>query len=468
MSFKAPKVCVIGDLMIDEYIFGSCERISPEAPVQILNVKNTQNRLGGAGNVANNLLALNCEVTLISVVGEDENKKELQKLLDKKNLQYKLFTQKDRLTTKKSRLIASNQQIIRFDSETKTPISKDLEKKIINFLESQIENFDIVLLSDYNKGVLTANLCQNAIALANRYNKPILIDPKSNDFTKYKNATLLTPNKNEATNALNINLNNNLEKALLQLKNKFNIKYPLITLSEDGIAILQEKMHIIKTAAKEVFDVTGAGDTVIAALAFALHNNFDIIKATKFANSAAAVVVAKVGSATASLEEIEKVQNRIYKDNIESKIISLEELLKILPKNKKIVFTNGCFDILHRGHASYLNKAKELGDILVVGLNSDSSVKRLKGASRPINNEFDRAYMLASLSSTDYIVIFEQDTPYELIKAVKPDILVKGTDYKNKEVVGSDIAKEVVLIDFIDGKSTTSIIKKIEDLKCNL
>jgi len=467
MNFKAPTVCVIGDLMIDEYIFGSCERISPEAPVQVLNVKDTQNRLGGAGNVVNNLLALNCEVTLISVTGDDENKKILEKLLNKKKLNYTLFTQNNRVTTKKSRLVASNQQILRFDNETTNPISKEIEEKILKFFDKQIKNFDIILLSDYNKGVLTFNLSQSLISIANKYDKPILIDPKSNNFLKYKNATLLTPNKSEASNALDTNIDNNLQTALLELRDKFNIKYPLITLSEDGIAILEsDNVSVIKTAAKEVYDVTGAGDTVIAALAFALYNNFSLKEAAKFANSAAAVVVAKVGSATASLEEILKVQNDIYKDSIESKIVTLKELLTILPQNKKIVFTNGCFDILHPGHASYLNKAKELGDILIVGLNSDDSVRRLKGKNRPINNQQDRAYMLAALSSTDYIVIFEEDTPYELIKAIKPDILVKGADYKGKEVVGSDIAKEVVLIDFLEGKSTTDIITKIRKTQC--
>jgi D-beta-D-heptose 7-phosphate kinase/D-beta-D-heptose 1-phosphate adenosyltransferase len=462
MSFKAPKVCVIGDLMIDEYIFGSCNRISPEAPVQILNVDTTQYRLGGAGNVVNNLLSLHCNVTLISVVGNDENKKILENLLNKQKLNYTLFSQESRVTTKKTRLMASNQQIMRFDHETSLPLTNEFEKKVIDSIKEQIEDFDIVLLSDYNKGVLTHHVCQSIITLAAEHDKPVLIDPKSKDFSKYKNATLLTPNKFEASDALHFNIANDIQTALLTLKNTFNITYPLITLSEDGIAILQnDTVEIIRTAAKEVYDVTGAGDTVIAALAFALHNGYSLKEAAEFANSAAAVVVAKVGSATASLEEILKVQNDIYKDKIESKIVTLDELLKILPENKKIVFTNGCFDILHPGHASYLNKAKKLGDILIVGLNSDESVRKLKGKNRPVNSQQDRAYMLAALHSTDYIVIFEQETPYELIKAIKPDILVKGADYKNKEVVGSDIAKEVVLIDFMDGKSTTDIIKKI-------
>jgi D-beta-D-heptose 7-phosphate kinase/D-beta-D-heptose 1-phosphate adenosyltransferase len=460
-----PHIAVVGDLMIDEYIFGNCKRISPEAPVQIVNVEKSENRLGGAGNVVSNLLSLGAQVSLCSVVGDDDGAEVLEKLLSVDNkVKYTLFKEPNRVTTKKSRIVAANQQIIRYDLETKKQIQSSYEDKIIEYINSIIRDIDAIILSDYDKGVLSARVCQEIINIANKHNRYVLVDPKGNSFAKYKNATLITPNKQEASIALDMSVTDKTLEALLFFRQNINIKYPLITMSEDGIALLvDEKLVKIPTIAREVYDVTGAGDTVISALCFGLCNGMDIQQACQFANAAAAVVVAKVGSATATIDEILEFENNQHINlSFQNKILDLKTLLNILPRDKKIVFTNGCFDILHPGHASYLAKAKELGDILVVGLNSDDSVKRLKGKNRPINNQQDRAYMLAALSSTDYIVTFEQDTPYELIKAIKPDILVKGADYKGKEVVGRDIAKEVILIDFIDGRSTTNIINRIK------
>ncbi|EIE4617858.1 D-glycero-beta-D-manno-heptose 1-phosphate adenylyltransferase, partial [Campylobacter lari] len=251
-----------------------------------------------------------------------------------------------------------------------------------------------------------------------------------------------------------------LEKALKKLKDDLNLAYSIITLSEEGIALFDEKLHIIPAKALEVYDVTGAGDSVIAMLAYALALKVDIVKACELANDAAAVVVAKVGSVSVSLEEIKNLKKASFEDKIKSK----EELVKLI-QNQKVVFTNGCFDIMHYGHIKYLEKAKKLGDILVVGLNSDESVKRLKGNSRPINLEFQRACMLASMYFVDYVVIFNDDTPYELIEFLKPDVLVKGADYKGKEVVGSNLVKKVELIDFEDGFSTTNIINRIANDK---
>ena len=463
---KSLNIAVIGDLMIDEYIYGSCNRISPEAPVQVVLVGKEKVALGGAGNVVNNLLALNSNVSFFTVVGDDTRADELQKILEQKNLS-KLFLHKEanRVTTKKSRVIASNHQIVRLDYETTKTISQDSQESLLNELKENIKNFDAIILSDYNKGVLSKDLTKAVIELANENNTPILVDPKGNDFSKYANATLITPNKNEIKTALNIEIKNNhsIETALNELKDKFSIKQPLITLSEDGIAYLDKDAKIVPTVTKEVYDVTGAGDTVISALCVAICNGYNIQKACEFANRAAAVVVGKLGSATATINEINAIDN---KPSIEDKIKTKDEIEEIAKElresNKKIVFTNGCFDILHRGHTSYLQKAKELGDILIVGLNSDESIKRLKGESRPINGFEDRAYLLASLQSVDYVVGFSEDTPYNLIKAVKPDILVKGADYKDKEVVGSDIAKEVKLIEFVNGKSTSNIIEKIK------
>ena len=455
-------VAVIGDVMIDAYIWGSCNRISPEAPVGVVASKEQTFRLGGAGNVVRNLVSLGANVSLFSVVGNDENSKILDSIIDKKTNSL-LIKEDSRITTKKMRIMASKQQVLRIDEEVTTPISKESQNKLLEAIESQIKNFDIILISDYAKGVITKELSESLIKLAKKSNIPILIDPKGEDYSKYKGATLLTPNKKEASIATNIELNSqeSIYRATKYLKESLNLDYGLITLSEDGIAILDKEFEIVPTIAREVYDVTGAGDTVLAALGVAIANLADIKSAAKFANAAAAVVVAKVGSATATIEEIKEFS----KDrDIEDKIISPKEAKKIIEKKrakgKRVVFTNGCFDILHRGHAYYLKEAKKLGDTLIVGLNSDESVKRLKGKSRPINNQEDRAYLLSALESVDYVVIFNEDTPYDLIKEIKPDILVKGADYKGKEVVGSDLVDEVKLIDFVEGKSTTNIVNR--------
>jgi D-beta-D-heptose 7-phosphate kinase/D-beta-D-heptose 1-phosphate adenosyltransferase len=293
-----------------------------------------------------------------------------------------------------------------------------------------------------------------------------MIDPKNN-FYKYQNAYMIKPNKKELSVATGIEINSkeDLLKAGWALKDELNLEYLLVTLSEDGMALFGEEFIQIPTLAKEVFDVTGAGDTVLASLGYFLAKNDNLVDAMHFANAAAAVVVGKVGSAVVTIDEILHYEKNID-NSVEHKIVNfdeIEELSESLHKdNKKIVFTNGCFDILHLGHVKYLQKARALGDVLIVGVNSNESVSRLKGPTRPVNDEFDRAYLLASLEVVDYVVIFKEDTPYSLIKKVKPDILVKGADYKDKEVVGSDIAKEVKLIEFVDGKSTTSIIERMK------
>jgi len=463
-----PHIAVIGDLMIDHYIWGSCERISPEAPVPVVSVSRESVVLGGAGNVINNLHSLGAEVSIFSVVGCDEHAKEMDKLLlDTKFKKVTLIHEDGRRTTKKSRVIASNQQVIRYDDETIKEISFFSEKSLFDNLQRDFEDYDVILLSDYGKGLLTTSLTQQIIALAQEFDIPVLVDPKGADFQKYRGATLLTPNKKEAILATKIAIDSkeNLNVAIATLKRNLDLKYSIITLSEEGIALLNNRLKIIPTVAREVFDVTGAGDTVLASLGVALASGFHIIEACEFANKAAAVVVAKVGSATVSLNEIEEYEHSLNQGQSESKIKNFEQIARISTRlheqNRKIVFTNGCFDILHRGHATYLQKAKELGDILILGLNSDESIQRLKGKDRPINNLEDRAFLIGALESIDFVVPFTEDTPYELIKLVKPNVLVKGADYKDKEVVGSDIVDEVVLIDFVAGKSTTNLIGKI-------
>ena len=302
-------------------------------------------------------------------------------------------------------------------------------------------------------------------------NKAVLVDPKGTDYAKYTGATLLTPNKKEAIEASKIEIKDDesLAQALHLFKNDLDLAYSLITLSEEGIALLDNKVKIIPTVAREVFDVTGAGDTVIASLAVALCAGLDIEEACEFANKAAAVVVAKVGSATVTLNEVEAYEHSLNQGQSESKIKNFEQIERIAKRlkeqGKKIIFTNGCFDILHRGHASYLQKAKELGDILILGLNSDESIRRLKGEQRPINNLEDRAFLIGALESIDFVVPFTQDTPYELIQLIEPNVLVKGADYEGKEVIGAKVADEVVLIEFVAGKSTTNLIEKISGTK---
>lgn len=464
-----PNILVVGDLMIDHYLWGDCDRISPEAPVQVVNVAKETAVLGGAGNVVNNLHALGASVSVASVIGEDEIGKELLIMLKSLGVKTEsLVRQAGRKTSKKSRVIASNQQILRYDKESKEDITEDSVEKMLAAIKKDLFLYDMIILSDYGKGVLTESLCQQIISLASSQKKKVLVDPKGTDYSKYKGAHFLTPNKKEACEATGINIidDESLLRAGEWLRSECELELSMITLSEDGIAIFDDTMHKVPTVAKEVFDVTGAGDTVIASLAFAISSGQDIIAAAQFANAAAAVVVGKIGSATATIDEIETYESTLHQSSSDMHIKSREELSRSVAsarvKNQRIVFTNGCFDILHLGHVKYLEVAKSFGDILIVGLNADSSVRKLKGPERPINPEYDRAYLLAALEVVDYVVIFDEETPYDLIKMIAPDVLVKGGDYEGKAVVGTEFAGELKLVDFVDGKSTTKTIERIK------
>jgi len=468
LKSHTPRILVVGDLMIDHYLWGKCERISPEAPVQVIAVEEETSVLGGAGNVINNLKALGAEVDVISVVGDDGNANELRSLLRDIGVSDEhLITQVGRATSKKSRIIASQQQVVRYDKESTDDIDEATQQTLLSRFGTLLADYDSVLLSDYGKGVLTAKLTKALIAEANNAEKKVLVDPKGRDYTKYSGAYLLTPNKKEAAEASGINIDTpeTLERAITHLKRVCNLTVSLITLSEEGIAVYDSNLRIHPTVAREVYDVTGAGDTVLASLGFALSCGYEIDSAVKFANLAAGVVVGKIGSATATLNEIIEYESSLNKSTSDSHIKSIEEIAllseELKRRGKKIVFTNGCFDILHVGHVKYLEEAKSYGDVLIVGLNSDASVRRLKGPSRPVNPQEDRAYILAALEAVDYVVLFGDDTPLELIKAVKPHILVKGGDYEGKSVVGQEIADELRLVQFVDGKSTTKIIEKI-------
>lgn len=451
-----PRILIIGDLMLDHYVWGSVERISPEAPVQILKITRENNRLGGASNVALNLIALGAKAYICGIVGDDVDGKNIISLLDSAGVNRDLLCIKSYFQSiKKTRFIASNQQVLRVDRES---VEMSLDSAILGKIAESIKQFSAIILSDYGKGALSVDFTKQIIALANDKKIPILCDPKGDDYSKYANATLLTPNKKEAQIATNIRIDSrdSLLSALKKMKNDYNLTYALITLSEDGMAIFDSKLTQIPTLAKEVYDVTGAGDTVISALAFGLCNGMDIYESAKFANAAAAVVVGKIGSAQATRAEILSIMGG------DMHIDEIELIADLKRSGKKIVFTNGCFDILHFGHISYLREAKSYGDILVVGLNSNESVRRLKGDSRPINDENDRAQILRELECVDFVIIFDEDTPLNLISKIEPDILVKGADYKGKEVVGSEIVSDVRLVDFAPNKSTTKIIEKIK------
>ena len=469
---KSPRLLVVGDLMIDHYLWGSCERISPEAPVQVVNVNSESSVLGGAGNVINNLRALGAKVDVISVVGGCEISNELKTLL--KNISVStqhLITQKDRITSKKSRIIAAQQQVVRYDRESSDEISAESQKQILDSFTSIIANYDGVLLSDYGKGVLTSSLTQSLITAANKAGKKVMVDPKGLDYSKYAGAYLLTPNKKEASEATQVTIKDDesLTQAITQLKVECDLTVSLITLSEQGVAIYDDELRTHPTVAREVYDVTGAGDTVLASLGFALACDYQIDDAVKFSNLAAGVVVGKIGSATATLNEIIEYESSLNKSTSDEHIKTLGEITtlseELKSRGKKIIFTNGCFDILHAGHVRYLETAKSYGDVLILGLNSDRSVTALKGEGRPINTQLDRAYILAALEAVDYVVVFDDDTPYDLIKTIKPHTLVKGGDYEGKAVVGQDIANELKLVQFVDGKSTTKTIEKIQQGK---
>ncbi len=468
-----PNILVIGDLMIDHYLWGSAERISPEAPVQVVDIAKESSVLGGAGNVVNNLISLGATVNVASVIGDDEIAKELSIMLKSIGVKTEgLITQVGRKTSKKSRVIAANQQILRYDKESKETISSASIAKIMTAIEKDLFVTDMIILSDYGKGVISEELSQAVVKLANKNEIKVLVDPKGTDYSKYRGAHMLTPNKKEASEATGIEIidDASLEKALLSLKEQCALDRSMITLSEDGIAIYDSEVKRFPTVAQEVFDVTGAGDTVIASIAFALSAGLSIEDTARFSNLAAGVVVGKIGSATVTLDEIEIYESKLHQSSSDAHIKTFEEIDRIVKRakehNQRVVFTNGCFDILHVGHVKYLQEAKSFGDILIVGLNSDASVRELKGPTRPVNIEDDRAYILAALDAVDYVVKFSDDTPHDLIKMIAPDVLVKGGDYEGMRVVGTEFSKVLKLVDFVDGKSTTKTIAKIQGSTC--
>ncbi len=464
---------VVGDLMLDEYLWGKAERISPEAPVQVVDVIREELRLGGAGNVVNNLAALGAQVAVCSVVGEDDNGMALLEDFNRRGVSVDaLFRDPARRTSRKTRVVASNQQIVRIDRETREALSAEMEARVCNWLSTHAAAFDVILLSDYLKGVLTQQVIEAVTAAACPTAIPVLVDPKGTDFGRYHGATILTPNRKEAEAAAGIAIRDNtsLERAAGTIMEKAGLEYLLITRSEEGMSLFSrsgEAVHI-PTVAREVFDVSGAGDTVLASLAVGVAAGLGMAEAACLANIAAGIAVGKLGTSTVSPAEIINAVALSHSDS-DSKIKNLDVLTAVIAaekaRGKKIVFTNGCFDLLHAGHVKYLQKARSLGDLLVLGLNSDASVRRLKGEKRPLIGEEERAHILAALNCIDYVVLFDEDTPLELITALKPHILAKGGDYTAEGVVGKDVVEayggRVELVSFVDGKSTTNIIERI-------
>ncbi len=470
---ERPKILVVGDLILDEYIWGGVHRISPEAPVPILKTRSENLALGGAANVANNLVGLGCEVHLCGAIGQDEKGDKLLQTVHDRSIQTEgIFRFVHRPTTSKMRIIAHNQQILRVDKEDNRPITEKTEKKLIQYINQTIPRMDGVICSDYRKGILTEKVVKAIIHRAQKSQKPVIVDPKNSDFSLYKGATVITPNLREVAQSVPIKIEDkeDLGRAAEYLLNLTKAQAILITQGKDGMSLYQskEKPVSIPTVAKEVFDVTGAGDTVISVFGMAVFIGFNYPEAAWFSNMAASVVVGKIGTAVVTLEEINEF---LHEEMLRTShtILGIEELKKIISMakstEKKVVFTNGCFDIIHGGHIEFLQKAKALGDILVVGLNTDQSVKKLKGENRPIKSEKERANILSALKYIDYITLFDETTPEKLIREIRPDILVKGDDYKIDEVVGREIVEgygaKVELIPIVQGHSTTQTLKKI-------
>jgi D-beta-D-heptose 7-phosphate kinase/D-beta-D-heptose 1-phosphate adenosyltransferase len=458
--------------MLDEYVWGAVDRISPEAPVQVVEVKRKELRLGGAGNVINNLLTLNCQVDVVSVVGDDDDGQFLlRRLTERGVMQHGVFSQPGRVTSRKTRVLASNQQIVRIDQETRNEISVESEERILTHVRDSVSSLDVIYLSDYQKGVMTDRLLREVIAIGRNAKVPVLIDPKGEDYSKYRGATLLTPNRKEAQLATGLTITD--EDSLLavgrKLRETLELDALVLTRSEEGMTVFSSDGEIhLPTVAREVYDVSGAGDTVLSLFGLGMAQKLPLGCSAGLANLAAGIVVGKVGTSTVSAQEIlDTVGSQQHESDQKIRTSSL--LQNILAgdrhKGKTIVFTNGCFDLLHVGHVKYLQAARQLGDLLVLGLNSDASIKRLKGPSRPLIGQEERAHILAALDCIDYVVVFDEDTPLEVITALRPDILVKGGDYTPEGVVGRELVESyggrVELINFVDGKSTTNIINKI-------
>jgi D-beta-D-heptose 7-phosphate kinase / D-beta-D-heptose 1-phosphate adenosyltransferase len=474
----SPRVLLLGDFMLDVYIYGDATRISPEAPVPVLRVVSREYNCGGAGFVAADIAALGGVPVCVGYIGADEHGRMLAKMLQEKGADIsQLVTVQSRPTITKSRLIGlaqhrHKQQIIRFDDEVADPLDEAMQAELLESYKKKLAGADMVCMQDYNKGVLTPGLCKEAIRLARAAGKKVLIDPwPMNDYSKYEGATLITPNRREASIAVGFEVESleTAKKAAGELKDRLKLEAAVITLDKEGAWLKSDSVNeLVPAVPREVYDVSGAGDMVLASLSMTMAAGIDHLTSVQIANLAAGVQVEKFGAATVTVDEVVNEIVRLHRRS-EGKIRPAENIAREVEWHRKqgdkIVFTNGCFDVLHRGHTEYLAFCRRCGNIVVVGLNSDRSVKELKGPGRPINNQHDRAVVLASLECVDYVVIFDEATPIELIKLVKPDVLVKGEDWKDKGVVGREFVEsyggKVMLAKLVEGKSSTNTIDKM-------
>ncbi|MHC4641687.1 MAG: PfkB family carbohydrate kinase [Planctomycetota bacterium] len=481
-NLGSPNILLVGDFMLDVYTYGDALRISPEAPVPVLKVTKTEHSCGGAGSVATNLAALGGSLFCLGVIGEDHNGEEIRGKLTDLGVDISgLLTVADRPTISKQRLIGlaqhrHRQQLMRIDDETTEPLADELNEAILQAYKERLNKSDVVCLQDYNKGLLSPALCKQMIRIATEAKKRILVDPcLADDYSKYMCATVITPNRQEASTAVGfeIKTEEDADRAAEKLRRDLELDAVVITLDKEGAYVKTNEVgEMIPARPRSVYDVTGAGDMVLATLAIALAADCDYKIAVQLCNITAGIEVEKFGAATVSIEEIinEIVsQNRGKSGKVRSIDSLVEELGWHHRQKATIVFTNGCFDVVHRGHTEFLKFCKSQGEIVVVGLNSDSSVQAIKGPDRPINNQYDRAAVLAALETVDYITVFDEPDPLNLIKQVKPDVLVKGQDWAEKGVIGQEFVESyggrLVLAPLVEGKSSTSTIEKIKTLK---
>lgn len=465
-DFSQAKILVVGDLMLDRYWHGPTSRISPEAPVPVVKIEESEERAGGAGNVALNIAALNGTPALVGLTGQDEPARILKQRLTHHGVDCQFVELENCTTITKLRILSRHQQLIRLDFED--GFHPDSCQSLLQAYQQQLEAYDVVLFSDYQKGTLRE--LPELITLARAQGKQIIIDPKGTDFSIYRGATLLTPNLSEfEAIAGHCETDEQLVEKAEQLRQQLELDALLITRSEKGMTLIRsgEPAVHLPTRAREVFDVTGAGDTVIATLAASVASGLSLVDATKLANLAASVVVGKVGTATVTVHELRTAMRQL--SDVEQGIVSEERLIELVRDAKnhgeKVIMTNGCFDILHAGHVTYLEQAKSLGDRLVVAVNDDESVRRIKGPERPVNTMNRRMQVLAGLSCVDWVVPFYEDTPTRLICDVSPSVLVKGGDNDPDDIPGGDCVREqggeVLVMEYVDNCSTTGLIRSI-------
>lgn len=483
-NFKNVQALCIGDIMLDRFLYGKVERISPEAPVPIFKLKNEKEMLGGAGNVVANMAALGCQVTFIGIVGKDETGKKLASLLRKAKAHSHLLKLENYPTIVKTRLIAGSNHLLRADQEEILPVVEELLPKFEKILVQAIKNVNVVVLSDYNKGLLTPITTQLIINVCKKYNKLVIVDPKGSDYSKYIGATMVKPNLKEFSEATGEKYNPQDKNFIPKVKengqklfSKFEIQNLLVTLSEYGMVFVPsnkgEECFQIPTEAKEVFDVSGAGDTSLATLGASLGANVPIKDAIKLANLASGIVVGKLGTATVSADELKAAITQKEPSDQgwyqKKKIITLEQAENIVEKlkteRKTIGFTNGCFDCCHLGHLNSFMQAKKYCDVLIVAVNSDASIKRYKGSNRPIQDEKTRALLLASLEFIDYVIVFEEDSPIHIVERLKPDVVAKEgytLDKWPEAQLAISYGGKAITLKRLEGYSTSNLVSKMK------